>query len=185
MSTEPYDSAIASTRSVLAGVSRSQLDASSPCEKWTVGELINHLIGDQFYFAGAISGESPEGESPNFSDGDFLATFDIAAGAGLDAFRGDGVMETTYSLPFGDLTGANLVGVAAMETFTHGWDLAKATGQDTNLAPELAAQLLVGARSAVSDSARNVEGDPFKHEATPPANASHADQLAAFLGRQI
>ena len=29
-----------------------------------------------------------------------------------------------------------------MDTFQHGWDLAKATGQDTDLDPELAAGLL-------------------------------------------
>jgi uncharacterized protein (TIGR03086 family) len=94
-------------------------------------------------------------------------------------------MQKMCNLPFGSMPGAAFIGLATTDTFTHGWDLAKATGQDTNLSPELASQLLVGARAFIQDSLRSPAGNPFGLEQQPPAGASNADQLAAFLGRTV
>lgn len=63
--------------------------------------------------------------------------------------------------------------------------LAKATGQNTNLAPELAGQLLIGAEHAISPAFRSPEGNPFGEEQPAPTGANNADQLAAFLGRKV
>lgn len=185
MSTEPLETAIASTRSVLAGVSKSQLEDSTPCAKWNVADLINHIVGGQFFFANAFSSESTDEEEPNFSDGDYLATFNVGSNLCLAAFRSDGAMEQMVTLPFGEMSGSSFVGLAATDTFTHGWDLAKATGQSTDLSPELAAQLLAGSKMNLPSSLRNDEGHPFGFEKTAPAGASDADQLAAFLGREV
>jgi uncharacterized protein (TIGR03086 family) len=68
---------------------------------------------------------------------------------------------------------------------THGWDVAKATGQSTDLDPELAAELLEGARLAIPDAFRGPDTQaPFGPEQPVPANATNADKLAAFLGRK-
>jgi len=89
-------------------------------------------------------------------------------------------------LPFGDMPGSAFVGIAATDTFTHGWDLAKATGQPTDLAPDLAAGLLGGVRTSIPDSFRGPDGKaPFGAEQVAPAGSSNADQLAAFLGRTV
>ncbi len=72
-----------------------------------------------------------------------------------------------------------------IDTFTHGWDLAKATGQSTDLDPEVAAQLLQFAQAFLSDAMRGPDGSaPFGAAVEAPAGAGAADQLAAFLGRQ-
>ena len=55
-------------------------------------------------------------------------------------------------LPFAELPGGVYVNIATTDTFTHGWDLAKATGQSTDLDPELATQLLAFAQGFVSDA---------------------------------
>ncbi len=75
--------------------------------------------------------------------------------------------------------------LATTDTLTHAWDLAKATGQNTDLAPDLAEQLLAGARVAISDDVRGDEPMPFGKEQPCPEGASAADRLAAFLGRTI
>ncbi len=41
-----------------------------------------------------------------------------------------------------------LMGLSTTVTFTHAWDLARATGQDTNLDPELATTLLAQSRQS-------------------------------------
>jgi uncharacterized protein (TIGR03086 family) len=78
-----------------------------------------------------------------------------------------------------------LLGLATTDTFTHAWDLAKATGQDTDLAPEMAAQLLAASREAIQPAFRSEEGTIFGFEQEAPEGASNADQLAAFLGRTV
>jgi len=186
MSTEPLQQAITSTRAVLAGVSRDQLGSPTPCESWTVAQLVDHVVGGQFFFAAIAHGEQVTREPRSFSDGDFLAAFDEGSAASIGAFSEDGAMERVMHLPFGDLPGAAFVGIAAADTFTHGWDLAKATGQPTDLDPALAGTLLAASQQAIQPSFRGPDGKaPFGPEQQAPAGASTADQLAAFLGRSV
>jgi uncharacterized protein (TIGR03086 family) len=185
MSTEPLKTAVASTRSVLAGVKKSQLNDATPCAQWNVSQLINHIVGGQFFFTASLKGESVDGEAPDFAAGDFVDAFNTGSNLCLEAFAGDGAMEKMITLPFGEMPGSAFVGLAATDTFTHGWDLAKATGQSTDLSPELAAQLLAGSKKNISPSFRSDEGHPFGPEKAAPDGASQADQLAAFLGRQV
>ena len=67
----------------------------------------------------------------------------------------------------------------------HGWDLAAATGQSTDLDPQLAAGLLAGAKQFITDAIRGPEPMPFAAEQKVPSGATNADQLAAFLGRSV
>jgi uncharacterized protein (TIGR03086 family) len=182
---EPLEQAIASTRGVLAGVSKQQLGDATPCTRWKVSDLINHIVGGQYFFEAGARGLPNEGGDADFAATDFVGAFDDAADRTLSAFRAEGVMDRTLTLPFGEMPGAAYLGLAATDTFTHGWDLAKATGQDTDLAPELAAMLLVGARASIPPAFRTDDGAVFGHEKAAPAGASNADQLAAFLGREV
>ena len=185
MSTEMLEQAIATTRGVLTGVSKEQLGDDTPCAQWKVSDLINHIVGGQYFFASGAKGEPPAGGETDFSAGDFVAAFDEGAKVCVAAFSADGVMEKMLTLPFGQMPGSAFVGLAATDTFAHGWDLAKATGQTTDLTPELAAQLLVGAQHAISPAFRSEEGTVFGPEQPAPAGACNADKLAAFLGRKV
>jgi uncharacterized protein (TIGR03086 family) len=186
LSTQPLETAIQSTRGVLAGVSSDQLGMPTPCASWTVADVINHIVGGQYFFAASMRGEAPSGERPDFAAGDYLAAFDDGSAACLAAFGADGAMERTVHLPFGDLPGSAVVGLAATDTFTHGWDLARATGQPSDLAPELAAGLLTGIKGSLPPGVRGPDGAaPFGPEQQAPDGASNADQLAAFLGRTV
>ena len=185
MSTKPLEQAIASTRAVLAGVASEQMTADKPCAAWKVSDLINHVVGAQHFFTAGVTGASPAGSDTDFSAGDYMAAFDDASGSCIDAFRADGIMDKMVAMPFGEMPGSAVMGLAMTDTFTHGWDLAKATGQDTNLAPELAAGLLEQARMSIQPAFRSPEGSVFGPEKEAPAGASNADQLAAFLGRTV
>jgi len=185
MSTQPLESAIASTRSVLENVSAEQLEGSTPCASWDVSALINHVVGGQHFFRAAAEGQPPSTEEVDFASGDFVAAFDEAAAGAVAAFQAEGVMEKTLTLPFGEMPGAAFMGLAATDCFQHGWDLARATGQSTDLAPELAAGLLQQSRMGISEDFRGPEGAPFGPEQQAPDGAPSADQLAAFLGRSV
>jgi uncharacterized protein (TIGR03086 family) len=186
MSVEPLQQAIKSTRSVLADIDPQDMDRATPCQSWKVADVVNHIVGGQFFFATAARGEPPSGEQPDYATGDFLAEFDRGSAASVEAFSQDGAMARTVHLPFGDMPGSVFVGIAATDTFVHGWDLAKAVGQPTDLEPGLADALLSQIRGFLPAEVRGEDGKaPFGPEQQAPEGCSHADRLAAFLGRRI
>lgn len=185
MSTQPLSAAIATAHDVLTRVDTSKLGDQSPCASWTVGELINHLVDAQAFFQAGLAGEPPSTGGDDHSKGDFVAAFDAAAQSALDAFGEEGALAKMVSLPFGDMPGAAFMGLAINDTLVHAWDIAKGTGQDTNLAPELAEQVLEQSRASIRPDFRGPEGAPFGPEAQAPEGACAADRLAAFLGRTV
>ena len=184
MSTQSLEAAIASTRGVLVGVSADQMGNDTPCAAWDVSGLINHVVGGLHFFVAGVKG-APPAEAPDFAAGDFVASFDAAATELVGAFGAEGALEKMYELPFGTMPGSAFMGLAMTDTFQHGWDLAKATGQSTDLAPELASALLAQSKQAIQESFRGPEGAPFGTEQSCPDGSSTADELAAFLGRAV
>jgi uncharacterized protein (TIGR03086 family) len=187
MSTEPLEAAVASTRDVLATVRPDQLGQSTPCARWAVADVVNHLVNGHHFFASAVAGAPPPGDERDAAAGDFLAAYDEATSASIAAFGAEGAMDRLLHLPFGDLPGSVFIGIAATDTLAHGWDLAKATGQPTDLAPDLAAALLARVQPLLADSLRGTddEGRAFGPEQPAPDGATSADRLAAFLGRSV
>jgi uncharacterized protein (TIGR03086 family) len=187
MSADTLEKAFASTAGVLANVKADQLDDPTPCASWKVRDLINHIVGGTTFFALiAETEEAPSRGGPptDYAAGDFNATFERGAKRAVAAFRAEGVMDKIMTAPFGQVPGSIFVYIAATDTFAHGWDLAKATGQSTHLDPALAAQLLEGAKGALTDAMRGADREaPFGPRVEVPESASPADQLAAFLGR--
>ena len=78
------------------------------------------------------------------------------------------MLDRTVRLPFGEFPGAVVLGMAATEQFTHGWDLARATGQPTDLDPDLAAELLGQARLVITDAYRGPDGEALFGPAPGP-----------------
>src|SRR5215204_2231756 len=109
-----------------------QLDRSTPCDEWTVRQLMDHMLDTQQYFAGAARNDDVSPPSPNppalLSD-DPVADFRRARSDTLEAFSADGVVERT----------GPMLGIAFSDQLLHGWDLAKATGQDATMPDGLAA----------------------------------------------
>ncbi len=170
---------------LLANVTAAQLDQPTPCAQWNVGQLIDHMIGAQYWATAGLTGQTMTETGEGASAGDFRATFAAASQTALAAFSEDGALAKTVNPGFGDMPAAALLGLAATDTFTHAWDLAKATGQGTNLAPELAEQLLEGSRHAIQPAFRSDTGELFRHEQPAPDGADAATRLAAFLGRSV
>jgi uncharacterized protein (TIGR03086 family) len=189
MSVELLQRSVASTRTVLANVTPQQLDEATPCASWKVRDLVNHIVGSTNWFAATVdSGVAPTPEGavggPDITGGDIMAAFDEGSGKAVAAFSAPGAMEKSLKMPFGEIPGAVLVMLAASDEFQHGWDLARATGQPTDLDPELAGELLRFVRVSIPDAFRGPDGQaPFGPVVAVAATASMPDQLAGFLGR--
>jgi uncharacterized protein (TIGR03086 family) len=190
MSTEALAATFATARGVLGNVTTDQLDDATPCASWDVRRLVNHLVGGAHWFeittnAGA-SPEVDDTEDADYTTGDMVAAYDTATAGALAAFGAEGALDRIITLPFGTFPGAAFMGFATVDHFTHAWDLARATGQSTDLAPPMAEQLLAAARGMIPDEFRGPDGvAPFGPETTIDSSACPADRLAAFLGRTV
>jgi uncharacterized protein (TIGR03086 family) len=187
MTTETLERAIGVAKQVLANVKPEQRALPTPCQSWDVSALINHLVGGSFFFAASMNaGESPTGgDAPDFAAGDFAASYEDGSKQAVAAFGEPGAMEKMVKLPFGEFPGQAFMGIATIDTFAHAWDLAKATGQSSDLDPELAAQLLEQCKAFGFDAFRGDEPMPFGPAKEAGADACASDQFAAYLGRNV
>lgn len=176
-----------STLSILAAVHTTDLDLPTPCASWTVRDLVNHVLGGTAFFAELAEAglAADRDEDPDLTAGDFNHTFSQGASRLVAAFNAPGAMDKIMKTQMGELPGSVCAWIAASDIFTHGWDLAKATGQPTDLEPELAEVMLARVMQTLPDSMRGPEGEaPFGPRAEAAGSAPAADRLAAFLGRQ-
>lgn len=150
-----------------------QLDDSTPCDQWDVRTLMNHMLETQRYFVGAAHGEdlSPPGQTPPELLGDDpVADFEQARTRAIDTFSDREVRENS---------GPSL-GIAFADQLLHGWDLARATGQDATMPdglPEAAYDAIHG--MFTEEQRKGV----FKPEVEVGPDASAQDRLLAYTGR--
>ncbi len=165
---------------VLVNVSPDQLGAPTPCSEWTIHDLIEHVIGGNER-VGPWGGSSDE---PAARPDDLVAAHRAAAAAAHEVFARPDGMSTMFKLPFGEIPGQVFIGMRTSDVLTHAWDLAAATGQSTDLDPELATEQLAAVRAFVGPQFRG-PGKPFGDEQPCSSERAPADQLAAFLGRKV
>jgi uncharacterized protein (TIGR03086 family) len=179
---------IAETTRVVDGIEPSQLDNPSPCENWTVRDVLNHVTGGAEMFAicvdeGSISDEKFGALVSGDNLGtDYKAAFKTASGHALAAFDAPGVLDQMVSLPFGEMPAGVALNIAIFDVTVHAWDLAKGSGQSTALDPGIVASALEAGRQMIGPEMR--DGSMFKPAIDVAADAPLPDQLAAFAGRQ-
>lgn len=165
---------------VLANVSPDELGAPTPCSEWTVADLIEHVVGGNERVGQWAGADEPPPARPDSLIEAHLAS----ATSAQQVFARPGGMTAMFELPIGTLPGSVVIGMRSTDVLTHAWDLAAATGQSTDLDPELSAYLLSAARERLRPDFRG-HGKPFGAEQPCPADRPPADQLAAFLGRKV
>jgi uncharacterized protein (TIGR03086 family) len=180
----------AAVQQLVDGVRDDQWSAPTPCPEWTVRQLVNHLVLGMNWFAGIALGEhtgrpSPEARATDWLRDDPRGAFAAAVTRMLDAFSAPGFAEKTFATPIGDNPGTVLVEMRTTELLVHGWDLARATGQDSSALPQdTAERTLQDVRTRFGGAPRQ-PGGMFGTEQPAPAEALATDRLAAFLGRPI
>lgn len=184
-STDSLGTAFAAGREALTRVDRNRLDDPTPCHSWDVRALVNHLIGAPRFAARTVGGISTSGDL-DFAAGDFIASHDETSGMVMEVFGAPGALDKAVEFPFGERPAAFLMFFVTTDQLAHAWDLARVNGDSTDIAPELAAELLDEAKLTVTPDMRGPDGEAaFGPEQTAASGASAADRLAAFLGRAM
>jgi uncharacterized protein (TIGR03086 family) len=153
----PLNEALQSTLAILTKVRSDDLAAPTPCASWDVRALISHFVGTARWWAAAIGAEDAAADV-DYTAGDFVGAYEESIRIAVAAFAAEGALDKTVRLPFGEFPGVVVRNLAAMEQFTHGWDVARAIGYSADLDPELAAGLLSQARLVIADSYRGPDG---------------------------
>lgn len=168
------------------GVGSSQLHDPTPCSAMDVSELLDHLVFAARRAAQLGRGETPAADdsAPHLELRDVPSAIRVAASEAKQGWSDDASLTRSITMPWGvTYPGVELAGMYLVEIATHGWDLASATKNTNLLDEELAEDALAAAKEMITADARNVDGNPFAPEISPPAEATSWDRLAAFTGR--
>jgi uncharacterized protein (TIGR03086 family) len=171
---------------LVSRVSDAQLTAPTPCERYSLADLLDHVSGLAGAFAAAARKDAgPEGGAGPSGDAgrlgaDWRTRIPTELAALARAWRDPQAWEgPTRVGPF-EMTGADAGIVALNEVVVHGWDIARATGQPYDLDPATASAC-VRHLSAFA-GAEPVEG-LFGRAVPVPADAPQLDRIVALSGR--
>lgn len=161
-----------------------QLNNSTPCAKFTVTDVLNHMIMLGGSFSYWFRGEdAPDLKAPPVDGFVPAAVFRKTMDDLLAAVQSPGAMERFISAPVGEMPGSTFARFVAFDGLIHGWDLASSTGLPYEIPPSVIASVDEFARSAITSDMR--DGDTFKEATTAADNAGQLERLVAFSGRSL
>ena len=182
-----YDFAVvtAAVGELIAGVQDDQITATTPCPEFRVKELLEHIVLAMRRVAAL--GEGAEFYSINEEpvDGGWHDQYRDAAHDVMTAWTDVAKLDAIYTVPWGDLPGAAILGAYTGELAVHGWDLAQATGQSLEIADEVLEPSLAGAHQSIPVEIRADEMVPFGPVVDIAAEASTLDRLVGWFGRNV
>ncbi len=170
---------------VIGGVASERWESPSPCGDWRAIDVVRHALDMHaamlIPLSRSLSAAPPVGADP-------LGAF-TSARRDLEGVLADGSLaRIEVPTPVGPMTLANHIDqVASEDLVVHGWDLARATGQDHTLDPTEVERLWPGALSM--DERLRTPGafgpgiTVYGPVVDVPAEAPLADRLLGLLGR--
>jgi uncharacterized protein (TIGR03086 family) len=180
-SIQALEQAFANTGRLVAGVRADQWEAGTPCEKWDVRQLVNHVTWVVQMFGAAVADQPAPPRDTDLLGDDPAGTFRGSAATTLAAWHARGSLDGEVTLPLGPVPASYAIGINLVDACTHGWDIAIATGQDPALDPQACELALAVSQQLLPTVGRR---DRFAEEVSVPADAPAADRLVAYLGRR-
>ena len=166
---------------VIGGVRADQMSEATPCSEWDVRALLTHAVGVVTNIGNGVRGDEMIDPNAIALNDDVGAQFKAAAASTLAAWNAAG-MDGEANIGAGPMPASMAVGINLVDTTTHAWDIARATGQQEEIPAELATTVLAVAHTFLNDDIRNFAGIGSPIE--PAANATPTEKLVAFLGRR-
>lgn len=173
---------ITEVAAVVRGVKNDQLSAPTPCAEWDVRALTNHLlqVTSALHLAGRRQPVPDELWSRDLMDEGWADRFDDEGRAATDGWARPNAWEGMVGMGGADMPAPMIATMFASDLAIHGWDLARATGQDYHCADDVAEATC----RFLTDMAE--QGRQMGIYATPvtvPDNAAAFTQALALSGR--
>jgi uncharacterized protein (TIGR03086 family) len=184
---ELLERAAAWTGSKIAATRPDQMHLPTPCDDWDVQTLIDHIIGTGHRYARIARGEFQPSDNRRPSEpfvGDPMEAYEASIADLLASFREPGALERVVYNPWERAPGAKHASRIAVSHLAHGWDLAKATGQDATMPSDVAEAAMIAIDGRIPDWARGPSGAGYKPVVPTGPDATSQERLIAYLGRQ-
>ena len=179
---QALDEAFEYAKGVVDGVRPEHLDAPTPCPEWDLRTLLQHMTGVVVDMGRGAAGEELLADRDGYELAeDVGGQFAAEADRTLAAWTSRG-LDGQVDVGAGPMPAAAAISVNLVDTSTHAWDVAVASGQDAVMPEGLAATVLGVAEGFVGPELRQAVG------IGPPVpvgeDASATDRLVAFMGRR-
>ncbi|HMH92715.1 MAG TPA: TIGR03086 family metal-binding protein [Streptosporangiaceae bacterium] len=175
------------TGELVAGVGAGQWADPTPCDEWTVADLVTHMVTGNYVFASIARGtplaQARAAAAPVPPGEDLAERYRDAAAKLVDAYGQPGVLEQMFTIPVGTMPGLGTIHIRMVEMLVHGWDLAQATGQATAFPDDLVEQELAFTRPQLA--ALPPGRSPFRPGQPAADDAPAIIRLVACLGRPV
>jgi uncharacterized protein (TIGR03086 family) len=160
----------------IAAVPPDRWDDQSPCSEWTARQLVDHVVDVHGMML------KPLDRTVSGGPDDALGAFQ-AARAEVEAVLDDPALAgTEYDGQFGKTKVEDTIDrFMAFDLVVHGWDLARATGQDETIDPAEVDRTWDAAQALGENMRKYGVTGP---EVDVPQDASKQDRLLGLLGRQ-
>jgi len=177
--------AIDELRREVAALDKSELDAVTNCQPWSVRRLASHALNNQLLWAGLVTGretvsvEDTMGAVPY--DGDLAIYADEVAEQAIAMWRAPGLLTALHPTPFGELPGSVVINFPTIDALCHAWDLSASLGRPLEFPPEWIPAVTAVVDATCTDAVR--ETGLIKDVAPVASDASDTDRLMAQAGR--
>ena len=182
--------AVQATVRLMSLVTVADLAKPTPCDGWSVRDLLAHMTVQHDGFAAAAAGDGADLArwQPREPGADPAGEYAAAAGRVLAAFAADGVLGRKFTLPEISpvlrFPAPQAIGFHFVDYVVHGWDVARSLGRDFELASATLDAALAVARAVPDGEPRRRGLMPFAPGVPVAATAAVFDQIVALLGRR-
>ena len=164
----------------ISAVPDDRWSSPSPCEEWSARDVVRHLVDTPGIFFGLVGRDAPTG-GPSVDDDPAGAFAHVRDGVQA-ALDDPAVAELSYDGIFGPSTfEQGIAQFICADLVIHGWDLARATGQDERLDPD-EVRAIHAALLPMGDALRSPGA--FGPAIEPPPDADEQTRFLCFIGRQ-
>lgn len=164
---------------VVRAIDESQFDAPTPCEQFSVRDLLNHLIHVTIGFQ-SLADKKPFdfGTTPDYLAGDWRDRFEAETKQLVEAWSDPSALDgVSPGMGLPQETVGNMI---LLDLTVHSWDLAQATGQEYQPHPD-AVRSLHGLVEQMGPTARKMK--VFGEPVPVPPDASDFERLLGATGR--
>jgi uncharacterized protein (TIGR03086 family) len=180
----------AATAGLIGRVSADGWAAPSTCAGWTVRQVANHLTGGLLLIARMAEGETvdpAEIDAQRQADTDHLgadpeAAFRAVTERSMAILGRPDVLSREFQFRDGKAPGAVIASISLLESFVHGWDIARGAGLSYRTDDDLVGAVWAFAKEGVGDEQRR--GGLFAEAVPISPTAAPLTVLLAHLGRR-
>jgi uncharacterized protein (TIGR03086 family) len=183
--------ATSTMRTLVASVTDDQLTNPTPCDKYTVGDLVEHIGGLAMAFTDAArkrvgpgSAQGGSGDASRLEPG-WRDQIDASLAELAEAWRDPAAYDGETQAGGVTMPGPIAASVALNEVVVHGWDLATALGRPFEARDEDVQACMAFAEPFSAPGTEEMRGDAFGPVVAVADDASPLERLLGMMGRRM